>query len=71
MSKNPVVDFLLKERDRLIAEKGKMIEQFNNEIREMENAVDAIEGKRVWDNGPTHIYDDENPNYIKASQEEI
>jgi hypothetical protein len=72
MSNNTVVvNTLLAKRDTLVSEKRKMIQQFNSEIVEIENAIETLTGDRPWQAGPSVIYDDQNPDYIKASAEEI
>lgn len=72
MSNNKVViNTLLSKRDTLISEKKKAIRQFNAEICEIENAIETLSGERPWQGGPAVLYDDEHPDYIKQSVEEI
>lgn len=66
-----VIKHLLEKRNALLDEKQKAIAKFDAEILEMESAIDTLGGKRVWTTEPALIYDDENPEYIKQSQEEI
>lgn len=70
MAQTIVTQLLLKERERLIDEMQKMKVLFKNQIREIETAIDQIEGKQVWDYGSPIIYDDNNPDYIKGSIED-
>ena len=32
---------------------------------------ESLSGLKVWETEPTTVYDDENPNYIRSSQEEM
>ena len=72
MSNNTVVvNTLLAKRDALVSEKRKMIQQFNSEIAEIENAIETLSGEKPWQAGPAVLYDDQHPDYIKQSAEEI
>lgn len=65
------VDFLILKRAELVAEQVKMNDQFNKEIVELETAIEKLAGSKVWETPIVERFDDENPNYIKSSQEEI
>lgn len=47
------------------------VQNFDNLIRELDNAIDELSGKQVWDNGHAHVYDDNNTDYVRQSAEEI
>jgi hypothetical protein len=66
-----VTETLLKKRDQLVAENRKMNEQFEAELSEIEGAIETLTGKKVWEVSNLTTYDDENPIYIKSSEEEI
>ncbi len=68
---NTAVKVLEERKQQLIQEKAKMNDLFDNQINELEVAIESVLGKTVWDMPRVEIYDDENPNYIKSSQEEI
>ena len=65
------IDSLLKQRQILIARKISMMEEINQEIADIESGIEIISGKKVWEIEPALKYDDQNPDYIKASVEEI
>jgi hypothetical protein len=64
MSQNIAVEALITERDN-------MLSQFNEDIAKLESAIEQISGKKVWEIVTETRYDDENPHYIKGSQEEM
>lgn len=68
---NLALETLIQKREQLIAEKQKMTERFDGEIIQLEKSIELLSGKKVWDFGLINTYDDENPDYIKASIEEI
>lgn len=68
---NLAVDSLVLKRAELVGEQSRMNEHFNNQISEIETAIETLSGKKVWETPISEIYDDESPNYIKSSQEEI
>ena len=71
MSSNLAVDSLLIKRQQLLDEKIKMLEKYNGEIEDLERAIEILSGKKSWELQSEILYDDEHPDYIKASQEEI
>lgn len=68
---NLALETLTTKRLELQIERNKMIAQFDQEITEIETAIEQLSGKKVWEITEEVRYDDENPNYIKSSQEEI
>ena len=66
-----VIETLIKKRESLIFERDKMIDLANKAISEIESALEQLSGKKVWEIASSELYDDENPNYITSSQEEI
>lgn len=68
---NLAIDTLVLKRAELLAEQAKMNTQFNNEIVSIETAIENLAGSKVWEIPIIDTFDDENPNYIKARQEEI
>lgn len=67
---NNAIETLLKERDRLVIERDIAWARFNGNIRELETAIERLSGKKVWEMAATTAYDDEHPDYIKASIED-
>ncbi len=48
-----------------------MIQQFNSKIAEIEGAIEELGGGRAWEINNETLYDDQHPDYIKQSAEEI
>ncbi len=71
MNSKYVIQFLIHRRDSLLSEKNAAIERFDTEINEIENALAELTGKKVWEVGSETLYDDQHPDYIKQSAEEI
>lgn len=72
MSNNQVViDTLMNKRGQLIIERDGIVNNFNAQIEEIEDALDKLAGKAVWRPEKTEAYDDENPNYIKGTEDGI
>lgn len=69
MAQNVALELLNIEREKLILERDRIYEQFNTDIRNIENAIDKLDGKKYWDYGSNVVYDDNNPDYIKGSIE--
>lgn len=63
------IDLLLRKRSEVTLERNKMLEKYNNDISEMEAAIEELSGKTVWETAADYLYDDENPDYIKGSIE--
>lgn len=68
---NNAVELLVKERAKLIAEKAQAIAKFDEAISFLESGIETISGKKVWQAEAATVYDDENPDYVKSSAEEI
>lgn len=71
MSQNIAIEALITEREKLVAERDNMLSKFNEDIAKLESAIEELSGKKVWEVVSETRYDDENPSYIKGSQEEI
>lgn len=67
---NPAIEALLQKRQKIIAEKVAINKQLDFNINGIENAIEQLSGKKVWEVESETIYDDENPNYIKSSIED-
>jgi hypothetical protein len=67
---NNAVETLLKERDKLVIARDEAASRFAGEIQEIETAIEKLSGKRVWEFPRETRYDDEHPDYIKASIED-
>ncbi len=65
------IEALQQQRHRLLSKKEAILEQLNKEISEIEVAIETISGKHVWETEPLLTYDDTNPDYIRASIEEL
>lgn len=68
---NNALQLLLKERDKLISERDAVVARINGETQGFETAIERLSGKKVWEIAAATPYDDEHPDYIKGSQEEI
>lgn len=72
MSNNQVViDTLKAKREQLIAEKNKLIRQYQDQIEEIEEALTLLSGGPVWDQPKEVLYDDESPTYISGTEDGI
>lgn len=68
---NFAIDALIKQRDILLARKEAMLSEINAEIDDIISAIDILYGSDGIKKEPITQYDDQNPNYIKGSAEEI
>lgn len=68
---NIAIETLLKQRQQLLDERQKMWERYAKEIDEIDAAIETINGKKSHEFLTDTLYDDEHPDYIKQSQEEI
>jgi hypothetical protein len=68
---NLALEALELKKKQLVDEQSKMNERFDNEIREINVAIDTLCGAMVQNYDSSLKYDDENPDYIRSSQEEI
>ncbi len=72
MSNNQVViSTLMNKRHQIILERDKLVKELNAQIEEIEVALDTLAGGPVWDKPVESIYDDENPSYIKGTEDGI
>ena len=71
MSKNLAIETLITQREKLVSERDRMTETFNNQIAEIESSIETLSGRKVWDVISETRFDDESPHYIKSSEEEI
>jgi hypothetical protein len=68
---NVAVESLLKQRQDLITERDRITEKFYNDISEIDAAIQSLTGRKASEVANEYKYDDENPNYIKGSFEEM
>jgi len=72
MSNNQVViDTLLAKMQQLMVERKAIIAKYDAEIEELEAAVAEYTGQKKVDGKHITLYDDESPDYIKQSPEEM
>lgn len=64
------IEVLIKEREKLIAEKNRVNETLDNQIADIESSIELLSGKKVWEVSTETTYDDSNPDYIKGSIED-
>lgn len=68
---NIAIETLLRQRQKLVEERDKMWAKFSDDLREIDHAIESISGKKVSEVVPDFVYDDEHPDYIKGSLEEM
>lgn len=72
MSNNQIViETLTVKRDFLIGKRDELIAQYNSQIAEIEDALDVLAGKKVWRTENQELYDDQNPDYIRNTEDGI
>lgn len=72
MSNNQIVIEPLKAKlEHLQGKKKQLIQQYDEYIEQIEDALDVLAGKAVWRTQSTEAYDDLNPDYVRQSEEEI
>lgn len=71
MSNQLSIEILEKKRQELLLEKEAFLGKINVQINAIEASIEQLSGKRVWSDEPPLVYDDNNPDYIKSSIEEI
>lgn len=71
MSQSLGIETLIQKREALVAERDAMLTDFNNQIAEFESCIELLSGKPYTEYMADYKFDDENPNYIRSSQEEI
>jgi len=62
---------LLKKKQELEAEQNRIYSDFQTQIDELSAAIETLSGKKIVEFEKGEFYDDQNPNYIKGSFEEI
>lgn len=63
---------LLEEKhSQLVQEKNRMIEKFDAEIAEVNQAMNTLCGKMLKEEDFSNRYDDENPSYITGTEDGI
>jgi hypothetical protein len=68
---NNAIEVLTKAYERVKLEKTEAMARFDSELRDLETSIERLSGKKVWEVVSETRYDDEHPDYIKASAEEI
>lgn len=70
MNNNLALDTLIKKREELLIAKSATINKLNDEIQQVNAAIEALSGMNVFDAQNLALYDDEHPDYIKQSIED-
>jgi hypothetical protein len=65
------INALIEKRDNLVFERDQMLTEYNNQIAEFESCIELLSGKPYSETVADFKFDDESPNYVKGSQEEI
>jgi hypothetical protein len=72
MSNNHVViSTLINKREQLLATQQKVHAEYQEQIDELEDALDNLAGKTVWRKVNTVAYNDESPDYIRNTEDGI
>jgi hypothetical protein len=71
MNNELAIETLQHKRQQLLLEKETFLSRINAEINSIESSIESLSGKKVWETEPAMVYDDENPDYIRQSLEEI
>ncbi len=71
MSQSLGIEALIEKREQLVTERNNAIARFDSEISELDSCIELLSGKSVFEVVNETRFDDENPNYIKSSPEEI
>lgn len=71
MAQSIVIETLVKSRMKLLEEQKAMNSRYDDQVRELETAIERLSGKKVWEVEAETTYDDLNPDYIRSSQEEM
>lgn len=66
-----VIETLTQKRETLIKERDQMYWKFNEQIREIEDALAELTGQAVGKAANIALYDDENPDYIRGTEDGI
>lgn len=70
MANEHAIALLQKERIALLSQKEQFLSEIDAQINDIENSIENLSGKSVWETEPKSMFDDENPNYIRSSHEE-
>lgn len=71
MSQSLGIDALIEKRESLVLERNNAIARFDSEISELDSCIELLSGKSVFEVTNETRFDDENPDYIRQSKEEI
>jgi len=71
MNQSLGIETLLKKIAELEFDRYNMLVKYNNQIAEMESCIELLSGKPYSKTITDFKFDDESPNYIKNSQEEV
>jgi hypothetical protein len=71
MAQSIALESLISKREQLLSEMKAMEDRFKAEISELDTAIELLSGKTVWQIQSESLYNDEHPDYIKSSQEEM
>lgn len=72
MSNNQVViETLVNKREQLLADQKRVHYEYQQQIDELEDALDTLAGKKVWRTVATEVYDDESPNALRGTEDGI
>lgn len=65
------VETLMEKRNSLITEMRNMTHKYETEIKELESSIELLSGRKMKDLEPEFRYDDDNPDYIKGTEDGI
>jgi hypothetical protein len=65
------VETLMEKRNTLLTERANMNHKYDAEIKELEKSIELLSGKKMSELEPEFRYDDENPDYIKGTEDGI
>lgn len=71
MSKSLGIDALIEKIDILVSERDLAFFEATQQIKELESCVELLSGKPYSEYIADFRFDDESPNHIRSSQEEI
>lgn len=72
MSNNKIViETLTTKREQLLADQKRIHYEYQQQIDEIEDALDQLAGKSVWRAEKTELYDDVSSTYITGSEDGI
>lgn len=71
MSNNEGLETLINLREKLIAQRDTTLEGLNKRISDVELTMELLTGKKIAEIISEERYDDENPDQVKQSLEEI